>query len=42
MLYNSVNILKIIELGIAYVAWPIIGGIIILSATGIVKTLFNW
>lgn len=27
---------------LAYVAWPIIGGIIILSATGIVKTLFNW
>lgn len=27
---------------LAYVAWPIIGGIIILSTTGIVKTLFNW
>lgn len=27
---------------LAYVAWPIIGGIIILSAAGIVKALFNW
>ena len=26
----------------AYVAWPIVGGIIILSAAGIVKALFNW
>lgn len=27
---------------LAYVAWPIVGGIIILSAAGIVKALFNW
>ena len=27
---------------LAYVAWPIVGGIIILSAAGIVKSLFNW